>query len=113
MASGPEVVLAARGARVIDAARMIAMPGFVETHHHMWSALGRNFVSTGFEYFAAKSATVAAYQPDDFYDSVLLGLVECAGAGVTTVNNWAHNVRGPEYADAELQAHADGLVRAR
>ncbi|MEU6073655.1 amidohydrolase family protein [Micromonospora sp. NPDC047074] len=105
--------LRARGAKVIDASRMIAMPGFVETHYHMWSALGRNFVSTGFEYFAAKSATVAAYQPDDFYDSVLLGLVECAGAGITTVNNWSHNTRGPEYADAELQAHADGLVRAR
>jgi len=105
--------LRARGARIIDASRMIAMPGFVETHYHMWSALGRNFVSTGFEYFAAKAATVAAYQPDDFYDSVLLGLVECANAGVTTVNNWAHNVRGPAYADAELHAHADGLVRAR
>ncbi|SCE67612.1 Cytosine/adenosine deaminase [Micromonospora haikouensis] len=105
--------LKARGARVIDASKMIAMPGFVETHYHMWSALGRNFVSTGFEYFAAKSATVAAYQPDDFYHSVLLGLVECASAGITTVNNWSHNVRGPEYADAELHAHADGLVRAR
>ncbi|MGV9979777.1 amidohydrolase family protein [Micromonospora wenchangensis] len=105
--------LRARGAQVINASKMIAMPGFVETHYHMWSALGRNFVSTGFEYFAAKSATVAAYQPDDFYHSVLLGLVECASAGITTVNNWAHNVRGPEYADAELHAHADGLVRAR
>ncbi|MGN9907718.1 amidohydrolase family protein [Phytohabitans sp. LJ34] len=105
--------LRVRGAQVIDASRMIAMPGFVETHYHMWSALGRNFVSTGFEYFAAKSATVAAYTPDDFYHSVLLGLVECASAGITTVNNWAHNVRGPEYADAELHAHADGLVRAR
>ncbi|BCJ60946.1 amidohydrolase family protein [Micromonospora endophytica] len=105
--------LKVRGAKTIDASRMIAMPGFVETHYHMWSALGRNFVSTGFEYFAAKSATVAAYQPDDFYHSVLLGLVECASAGITTVNNWAHNVRGPAYADAELHAHADGLVRAR
>ncbi|GAB3274333.1 amidohydrolase family protein [Kineosporia babensis] len=105
--------LKARGAKVIDASRMIATPGFIETHYHMWSALGRNFVSEGFEYFAAKSATVAAYQPDDFYDSVLLGLVEAAGAGITTVNNWAHNVRGPKFADAELQAHADGLVRAR
>ncbi|WDZ84604.1 amidohydrolase family protein [Micromonospora cathayae] len=108
---GPD--LKVRGAKTIDASRMIAMPGFVETHYHMWSALGRNFVSTGFEYFAAKSATVAAYQPDDFYHSVLLGLVECASAGITTVNNWSHNTRGPEYADAELHAHADGLVRAR
>ena len=105
--------LRARGAEVIDASRMIVMPGFVETHYHMWSALGRNFVGDGFEYFPAKSATVAHYTPDDFYNSVSLGLAELASAGITTVNNWAHNVRGPEWADAELAAHRDAKVRAR
>lgn len=105
--------LRARGARVIDASRMVAMPGFVETHYHMWSALGRNFVGDGFEYFPAKSATVAAYEPDDVYNSVSLGLAELANAGITTVNNWSHNVRSPEWADAELAAHRDAKVRAR
>lgn len=100
-------------AKRIEAKGMIVMPGFVETHYHMWSALGRNFVSDGFEYFAAKSATVAAYTPTDFYRSVMLGLAEAANAGITTVHNWAHNVRGPEYADAELRAHRDAAVRAR
>ena len=71
------------------------MPGFVETHYHMWSALGRNFVGDGFEYFPAKSATVAAYEPSDVYNSVSLGLAELANAGITTVNNWSHNVRSP------------------
>ena len=34
---------------------MIVMPGFVDTHYHMWSALGRNFiVDGGFDYFPAK-----------------------------------------------------------
>ena len=57
------------------------MPGLIETHFHMWSSLGRNFVSEGFEYFPAKWATSAHYEPDDFYASVLLGLVECAERG--------------------------------
>ncbi len=92
---------------------MIVMPGFVETHYHMWSALGRNFVGDGFEYFPAKSATVAAYEPSDVYNSVSLGLAELANAGITTVNNWSHNVRSPEWADAELSAHRDAMVRAR
>lgn len=105
--------LKAARAEVIDAKTMIVMPGFIETHYHMWSALGRNFVGDGFEYFAAKSATVAAYEPKDFYNSVLLGLAEAANAGITTVHNWAHNVRGPEWADAELRAHRDAAVRAR
>jgi cytosine/adenosine deaminase-related metal-dependent hydrolase len=111
VAVGPD--LRARGARRIDASRMIVMPGFVETHYHMWSALGRNFVGDGFEYFAAKRATVAAYEPDDVYNSVSLGLAELANAGITTVNNWSHNVRSPEWADAELAAHRDAKVRAR
>ncbi len=100
-------------AKKIDAKGMIVMPGFIDTHYHMWSALGRNFVGDGFEYFAAKSATVAAYTPKDFYHSVMLGLAEAANAGITTVHNWAHNVRGPEFADAELRAHRDAAVRAR
>ena len=32
--------LAATGAEIIDASDMIAMPGFVDTHHHMWSSIG-------------------------------------------------------------------------
>ncbi|MEO9322795.1 amidohydrolase family protein [Nocardioides sp. C4-1] len=108
---GPRLVAA--GAEQIDASTMIVMPGFIETHYHMWSAIGRNFVSDGFEYFPSKSATVAAYEPRDFYNSVLFGLAEAANAGITTVHNWAHNVRGPEWAEAELKAHRDAAVRAR
>jgi 5-methylthioadenosine/S-adenosylhomocysteine deaminase len=100
-------------AEVLDASRMIVMPGLVDSHFHMWSTVGRNFVSEGFEYFPAKWATSAVYQPGDFYRSVTLGLVECVAAGITTVHNWSHNTRSPAHADAELAAHRDGLVRAR
>lgn len=103
----------ARGAETIDAARMIVMPGLVETHFHMWSSLGRNFVTDDFEYFPAKWATSALYEPDDFYRSVRLGLVEALNAGITTVHNWSHNTRTPAHADAELSAHRDVPVRAR
>jgi 5-methylthioadenosine/S-adenosylhomocysteine deaminase len=106
--------VSADGAEVIDASRMIVMPGLVETHFHMWSSLGRNFIMDGgFEYFPAKWATAALYEPDDFYRSVRLGLVDAVNSGITTVHNWSHNTRTPAHADAELRAHRDTRVRAR
>lgn len=106
--------LTAPGAEIIDATDMIVMPGFVETHHHMWSSIGRNFTGDGgFGYFPAKNATSKLYEPIDFYRSVTLGLVECANAGITTVHNWSHNTRTPAHADAELQAHNEAMLRAR
>jgi 5-methylthioadenosine/S-adenosylhomocysteine deaminase len=107
------VDLDATGAEVIDASDMIVMPGLIDSHHHMWSALGRNFMSEGFEYYPAKWATSAAYEPADFHNSVMLALVECIRAGTTTVHNWSHNTRSPAHADAELAAHREGFVRAR
>ncbi|HEX7222234.1 MAG TPA: hypothetical protein VF231_03220, partial [Candidatus Limnocylindrales bacterium] len=44
----------AADAETVDAAGMIVMPGLIETHWHMWSSLGRNFINDGFEYFPAK-----------------------------------------------------------
>ena len=78
----------------------------------MWSSLGRNFIADGFEYFDAKRATSALFEPLDVYRSDRLALAEAVDAGLTTVHNFAHNIRSPAHADAELRAHAEGGVRA-
>jgi 5-methylthioadenosine/S-adenosylhomocysteine deaminase len=99
---------------VIDASGMIVMPGLIDTHCHMWSTLGRNFVADdGFGYYPAKWATAHLYSPEDFHASVLLGLAELANGGVTTVHNWSHNSRSSAHVDAELRAHEVLPLRAR
>ena len=106
--------LSAAGAQEIDATDMIVMPGLIDSHYHMWSTLGRNYLSdNGFEYFQAKWATSELYDADDFYNSVMLGLAELANGGVTTVHNWSHNNRSPAHVDAELRAHSESRLRAR
>lgn len=106
--------LSGKGAEIIDASQMIVMPGLIDSHYHMWSTLGRNFISdNGFEYFPAKWATSELYDAGDFHNSVMLGLAELANNGVTTVHNWSHNNRSPQHVDAELEAHRKSLLRAR
>lgn len=101
-------------AEIIDASRMIVMPGLIDSHYHMWSTIGRNFLSDGgCGYYAAKWATAEHYAPEDFYNSVMLGLAELADSGITTVHNWSHNNRSPAHVDAELEAHRKSFLRAR
>ena len=108
--------IAAPGATVIDAIGMICMPGFVETHWHLWTSLLRPMMSTDDAkrgYFPVTNAMGRYYTPRDHYASVRLGLAEALSAGATTVHNWAHNIATPDHADAELRAMRDGGLRGR
>jgi len=106
----------ATGAQVIDGTGMICMPGFVDTHWHLWTSLFRPFVRADVGergYFPVTARLGVHMTPEDSYRSVRLGLAEALSAGVTTVHNWAHNVRSPEHADAELCAMRDTGIRGR
>jgi 5-methylthioadenosine/S-adenosylhomocysteine deaminase len=114
VATGPKIDVP--NAQVIDGGGMICMPGFIDTHWHLWASLLRPFtradVST-LGYFAMTSRLGRLYVPEDSYRSVMLGSAEALSAGVTAVHNWAHNVRSPEHADAELSAMRDAGIRGR
>jgi 5-methylthioadenosine/S-adenosylhomocysteine deaminase len=108
--------LAAPGAAAIDGRGMICMPGFIDTHWHLWTTVCRPLIRIDDPkrgYFPVTGALGRYFTPEDSYRSVRLGLAEALSAGATTVHNWAHNVRTPAHAGAELRAMGDCGVRGR
>jgi cytosine/adenosine deaminase-related metal-dependent hydrolase len=108
--------LAAPGAAAIDGRGMICMPGFIDTHWHLWTTACRPIIRIDDPkrgYFPVTGALGRHFTPEDSYRSVRLGLAQALSAGATTVHNWAHNVRTPAHADAELRAMRDTGVRGR
>jgi len=107
--------LLAPGATLLDGRGTIVLPGLVETHWHMWNTFLRSFVGDEpkYSYFPMVLALGPHVKPEDVYHGTRLGAAEAINAGMTTVNNWGHNLRSPEYAEAELRALREANLRAR
>lgn len=105
--------LRARDAETIDAAEAIIMPGFVDTHRHLWKSLLRNYGESVVGDGSPPPPQVYGprYEPEDVYSATLIGLLGAAEAGITTVADWADLPPGPDHAEAALQAHADSGIR--
>ena len=97
--------LRARSAEVVDAADTIVMPGFVDTHRHLWQSLIDDVGST------SDPDTSGHYPPDDIYAATLVGLLRALEAGITTVVDWCDLPGDAAHLDAALAAHADSGVR--
>jgi cytosine/adenosine deaminase-related metal-dependent hydrolase len=100
---------------VVEADGMLLLPGFVDTHWHLWNTVLRPAVgdAPGRDYFTVKRAVAPHMGPEDHYWSARLALAEAAEAGITTVHNWDHNVRSPADADANIAAQLDSGLRGR
>ena len=108
-------------AEVIDAAGKIVLPGLVDTHWHMWNTLLRG-MSDGRPtpdgpdrsgYFATCVGIGRHFLPGDTYAGTRLAAAEAIDAGITTVHDWAHNIRGLDWAEAGLRALGESGLRAR
>ena len=103
------------GAEVIDGADRIVMPGFVDTHRHMWAAMLRGCACYGDlgTYFHDVVFTYGAnFTPEDTYTSVRFGLAEAIDSGITTMHAWEHNLQTPR-ARRRGAAGARGVRAAR
>jgi 5-methylthioadenosine/S-adenosylhomocysteine deaminase len=101
---------------LVDGRDRIVMPGFVDTHRHMWAAMLRGCACYGDlgTYFHDVVFTYGAnFTPDDTYASVRFGLAEAVDSGITTMHAWEHNIQTPAHADAALQALSESGMRGR
>jgi cytosine/adenosine deaminase-related metal-dependent hydrolase len=107
--------LSAPGAQIIDGTGMLVLPGFVETHWHVWTALLRSLAGDRQEhgYFPTSRTIGTFYSAEDMYAAGRLAAAEALHSGITFVHDWCHNVRGPDYAEAALRALEETGIRAR
>jgi 5-methylthioadenosine/S-adenosylhomocysteine deaminase len=110
--------LNASDAEIIDASNMIVMPGFIDTHRHIWEGILRNIgadvpLEGDASYLAFILNTLApVYRPEDAYVGDLVGLWGAIDAGITSILDWSHIQATREHADAVIRALQETGVRA-
>lgn len=106
--------LDAADAETIDATGMIVMPGFVDTHRHIWQGAMRGVTADWslLNYLGGiRMSAAACYGPEEMYAAQFQGALEAINAGVTTVADYCHNLLTPEHASEAIRGLADAGIR--
>ena len=103
------------GADVLDASRMIVLPGLINGHLHTWQTGLRGLAAdwTVAQYMQAMHRGLATlYRPDDIYVGNLLGALNQINNGATTLVDWCHNNPTPDHTDAAIRGLEEAGIRA-
>ncbi|MGW8970392.1 amidohydrolase family protein [Streptomyces platensis] len=103
------------GLEVIDARELIVLPGFVDTHRHVWQAVLRSAaVDESLDSYLGRilGDLSGRFTPADVYTGNLLGALECLDTGVTTVQDFSHVQYSPEHSAAAVEALEEAGIRA-
>ncbi|MFF5446369.1 amidohydrolase family protein [Streptomyces sp. NPDC012888] len=101
------------GTRVLEAAGKLVMPGFVDTHTHLWQASVRGGCTDRdlFGWFAGCTAPQRGrLTPQAVYSFVRLAALDAVQSGVTTLVDWV-DIFAHELVAGYVRALADTRVR--
>jgi 5-methylthioadenosine/S-adenosylhomocysteine deaminase len=102
------------GVNVIDGRGMIVMPGFVDTHDHLWQSLIRGCAAdddlNGWLNRCVFPLNMSPFSETDAYAGVRLSTTGLIATGVTTVVDWSHAFN-PGFVRGNLRALTDSKMR--
>jgi 5-methylthioadenosine/S-adenosylhomocysteine deaminase len=107
--------IAADDADIIDASRMLLLPGLINGHLHTWQTGLRGLAAdwTVAEYMRAMHRGLATlFRPEDIYIANLMGALNQINNGATTLVDWCHNNPTPEHSDAAVCGLDEAGIRA-
>ncbi|HWQ21465.1 MAG TPA: 8-oxoguanine deaminase, partial [Clostridia bacterium] len=110
-------VLASPADRVVSGARMLMMPGFVNTHHHLYQTLFRNVPQVEhaklFDWLTFLYEHWKYIDEEAVYSSAQVGICEMLKTGVTTTTDhlYLYPYGNNTIIDAEIRAARDIGVR--
>ncbi len=111
-----KTIIAEEDFTVIDASGMIVLPGFVDTHRHLWESPFKGMASnwTLMEYLQNMLGKIApAMSAEDVYTANLLGAIEAINSGITTIFDWSHIINSPEHSRAAIKGLKDSGIRGK
>lgn len=106
--------LVAPDAQIIDATGTFVLPGFVDTHAHLWEASMRG-ISADWDIidfaWGIRFNHAGLHTPEDLYAGAFAGALASLDSGTTTVLDHVHAVSTPAHADEALRAVTDAGLR--
>ena len=107
--------LEAGDALIIDASDRIVLPGFVDTHRHVWQAAMRSITADWslMDYIRGiRMRAARTFRAEDMYAAQYAGALEALDAGVTTIVDYCHNILTPDHAWESIRGLRDAGLRA-
>ena len=106
--------IAAGEAEEIDAGGCFVLPGFVDTHHHLWQTTMRGVTADWnlADYFwCIRRNHAVVHGPDDIYAGTYAGALATLEAGTTCTIDFSHCLITSAHADEAIRGFKDAGIR--